>query len=451
MKTFVRILAGAALPLSLAAAQAAHAGAVYVPLPGVTAVGPVAYETQLTITNTLAQQRTLSYLQLGSGVDGTKRQGLNGTPFPVAANKSVVLKPVSGVRGLLELNGPPGLQYSARLVSVGTGGLLGLGVDLPVITSENMVPADGIMVLQGLKSSTTKATDVAIINLGKAVSSCTIKVLRADGTPAFANATISVPALSHSYFTNIFGSVLGGVVDARAEVTCSKDFYAYAQMSDSATGEVAIVTPAGSSSSSLTIPGDPVTGLSCAPAGTICYLFPGLVHLSSQATPARSLFVDPPVGTYSSVKLHFEVTMAGEFTPPASAAHGILYFVKNKNRDMFANIFLRGPGKDSLTLRHGFDQAHVEKAKLERPFIAQPNETYTFDYDYNPGARILSLRVSRAGQLLFELTDKPNVNRILIQAGDKIIIGLGNPGTSPDVEPPSYGWTWSNFKIEFYP
>jgi hypothetical protein len=439
----LRVLSGVLLLLGFATAQAVHAGTTYVSLPGNTTVGGVSYETQITVTNSGGQQRTLNYLQLATEVDGTKRNGINPTPLAVAAGRTSVLKPAGNARGLLELSGPTGLQFSARMVR--TGSNAGLGVELPVITSDNMGVANEELVVQGLQGSATRSTDLIFVNLGQAAASCTASVLRADGSLAFPTATFPLPALSHRHFSNVFAGVQGGVVDGRAEVTCTTDFYVYAQMIDNATGEFAIASPSGSSDSALTTPGEAPTCNN----GAVCYVFPGLVHTSTNSNPDRSLVLTPPLAAYSSVKIRLDVQL-GPWNRPNSAAHGVLYFVRNRNKDMYANIFLRGPGGNNVTLRHGFGQVHGDKAKIERGFAAQPGQTYTFDYEFNPVKKLIVLRVSQNGQTLLELTDRPNVNRVHIEQGDKVIIGLSNPGIT-SVEPASIGWKYSNIKVEFFP
>ena len=204
MKLSSRTLAGLVLPLSLALAPAVHAGTAYIPLPGITTVGPVTYETQVSVTNVLAQPRTVNYLQIASGVDGTLRQGLSRTPLVVAATKTSVLKPAPGSRGLLELSAPAGVQYSARLV--GTGAAAGLGVELPVITSNNIGHSSDRLVVQGLKSLGTKTADLVVINVGKTTASCVASVMRSDGTLAFPQAPLTLLPLSHRFFANIFST-----------------------------------------------------------------------------------------------------------------------------------------------------------------------------------------------------------------------------------------------------
>lgn len=436
----------AILTFAFVSAQAVQAGTVYVPLSGVTTVGSVTYETQISITNSLTQQRTFKYFQIASETDGTKR-GADPLSQAVGSGRTSVLKPPAAFRGLLEMSGPLEFQFAARLVSTGSQG--SLGVELPVISSETMAEADDFQIVQGLRSGGTRKVDFVVVNLAKTASTCTLTTLRADGTAPFAAATITVQPLSHRMFLDIFGSVEGGVTDARVVGTCTTGFYLYAQMTDSATGELAIASPTATGESSLVAPGEEPTGLQCA-TGSVCYVFPGLVHQATRLDPDHYVTLTPPLAPYSSVKIHLEVEHGG-WNTPSSGGHGCLYAIVNNNKDMLAYVFLAGPNKNKLILRHGLNQTHGEKAKLERPYVANAGDVLVLDYEFNPVAGRLELVVSnKAGQVLEQLVGKPNVNRVHIEAGDRFIIGLSNPGNNP-VEPASLNWKYSNLKVEFFP
>lgn len=436
----------AILAFAFVSSQAVQAGTVYVPLSGVTTVGSVTYETQVSITNSLAQQRPVKYFQIATGTDGTKRGG-DPISQAVGAGRTSVLKPPVDFRGLLELIGPSEFQFAARLV--GTGAQAGIGVELPVISSETMASANDSQIVQGLKSGGTQKVDFVVVNLGKTASTCTLTTLRADGTQPFAAATVTVPPLSHRIFLDIFGAVEGGIIDARVIGSCSNGFYLYAQMSDSATGDFAVATPTATGESSLVAPGEEPAGLECS-TGTVCYVFPGLVHHATRSDPDHGITLTPPLAAYSSVKIRLEVEHGG-WASPASGGHGVLYAIVNNNKDMVAYAFLAGPNKNKLILRHGFNQTHGQKARHERPFAADAGDVFIFEYEFNPVARHLELVVSRPdGTVLERIVDRPNVNRVHIETGDQFLIGLSNPGQNP-VEPPSFNWKYSNLKVEFFP
>ncbi len=437
----------AVLLVSLASLRAASAGTAYVPLTGVSAVGNTTYETRITISNGLQTQRAATYLQMATNVDGTIRTGVTSSSLPVPAGRSVILKPTASAFGLLEVTGPPDFQFSARLVP--TSPASAAGVEIPVISSENMAPAGGVLYIHGLAgggTGATRLTDVTLVNLAQTASSCSVSALRADGTTALPTASISLLPLSHRSFLNIFSALTEAVADARLTVSCTKEFYAFGQTGDTATGEVSFLTPAATGNSSLFPPGDPGS-VACANPAT-CFSFPGVVHVSTRGTPDKTLFVTPPIGVYKSVKVHIDVDL-GAWQAPSSGAHGVMYFVRDNNKDMFANVFLKGPSRNSVTLRHGFNQTHAEKAKIEKGISATVGETYSFDYDFNPAARTLSLKISNRGQVISELIGKPNVNMIHIEQGNQVILGLSNPGTNPQIEPASIGWTYRNIKVEY--
>ncbi|HEY9422422.1 MAG TPA: hypothetical protein VIW92_13480, partial [Thermoanaerobaculia bacterium] len=183
---------------ALCAAGAAQAGTVYVPTPGVSTVGGTAYEVQVSVSNAAGQPRETRQLLLANDTDGTQR-GAQSTPVQVLAGRTAVIKPGASFRGLLELSGPADLRYSARL----TGARL--GVQLPVITSDNLIKPNQTAVLQSLVSGGGRASDVALVNLGHQGSQCTVGLFRADGSALAPAATVALKPLSQAYFANALG------------------------------------------------------------------------------------------------------------------------------------------------------------------------------------------------------------------------------------------------------
>jgi translation initiation factor IF-1 len=446
MKPFARAVAQVLVPLGLFMAQDAHAGTAYIPLPGITTVGPITYKTQIDITNTARESLAVDSLQLAPGVDGTLREGRSATRLSIVPRKTFVYRPDPRSRGLLELEGAAGLRYSARLI-----GTDGRRVELPVITSSNLGAADDTLVVQGLDGSASKVTDVVLVNLGETAASCSASVLRADGTYAIEPVAISVPPLSHLVFANIFKGFPRGIVDARSEVSCSNAFYAYAQTADAATGQLTIAGPSAASDSPLAIDkaiSSPSTS-NCSVGSLVCAM-PNEVHTSSKALPNRTLLMSPPAGNYNGLTGHVEVKITGWNPVNNRGAHGVLYIVINKNKSLLANVFLRGPYKNSVTVRHGVCAGSCTKAKVEQGIEVQMNAMYAFDYVYNVAARSITMRMTQNGRLVAEIKSKPNVSRIQIKPGDQIVIGLSNPSVSSFEEPASVGWNYSNLRVELF-
>ena len=434
------------LRLSLAAlfaASAAHAGTGYVPLPGVTIVGPASYEAQVLISNNATQVREVKQVQLATDTDGTPR-GAAPASLQVQGNRTNVVKPAATFRGLLELSGSTDLRFSARLVRLGTGGAL--GVQIPVVTSENLAPANQSLTLQGLIAADTRTTDMTIVNLGKQATECRVSLYRADGSTILANSEVKLKPLSHRYFVNVFSGLAAEITDARATVTCDKDFYAYALLANSATGEIAVVEPSGSGESTLTVPGaEP----EC-PVGAFCFDQKGLVHQPTKAVPVKRVAFNAPAGTFTRLRLSLEVTVGNFYPQDPDGKHLIYWFVINRNFDMPGMLYFRGPNAYTALARHGVGLTHPQKLRIEQPFQAVPGRTYRVENDYDMGRSQLTITVTdvETGDVKARLTGTTNVSKVTLTATDKFLIDMGFPeGKVPD-EVPSYGWAYRNIHLE---
>src|SRR4030095_16564563 len=239
------------------------------------------------------------------------------------------------------------------------------------------------------------------------------------------------------------------VTDVRAEIYCNQSFYAYATV-HGANGQVEyFITPAFSGSSTLLPPGSTAPAKSCS-TGAGVYDFPGVVHTSTRSNPDHTIILSPPEAAYSRLKVHLEVQING-WEPVVSKAHGLLYLVRDKNKDMYANAFLQGPGTNQMVLRHGMNQTSGEKPKLTKGFAETLGQTYAVDFLYDPVGRTLVLTISTlSGQELSRITGTPNVNRVQIDQGQKIVVGLSNQGTE-ESEPDSIGWVYKNLHVELIP
>lgn len=436
----------AAAVLAACTTGALGAGTLYVPLPGVQRIAGVDYEVQVTVTNPAGSARSIEVLQLGSRVDGTRRGDTSPSRHAIAPRQSVVLSPKAAA-GLLEITAPAGVAVSARLV--GTGGAGGLGVELPAITSDVAGGAGDTLFIQGLRNSASRRTDVVTVNLGHRGAKCDGVVRRANGSVVVSAKSLEFPPLSHFRFSNVFGDEQ--VAAGRVEMTCDGPFFAFAQLLDSATGEFAIAAPAGRGDSAFSPPAAAVSGASCAPqkAGTTCFAWPGVVHTSTAKNPALFLFPKVTPATYGAVHVRLDVKVAGwnqDHKP--NAAHGVLWFVRNNNPEMWANLFLRPKGV--LGFRHGFFKTHAEKIAIDRAFQADVGKTYTFDYLYDTRNARITLRVLLGGVEVERIDEVPDVESVVIKPKDRVWVGLSNPGRFKP-EPYSRGWVYRDLLVEFLP
>lgn len=428
-------------------ASAAWAGTVYVPLPGLSQVGAATYEAEVAATNMAAPAASTNQVLLANDTDGTQRPG-QPAALQVPGNRTVIAKPGAAFRGLLELSGSPNLRYAARLAGKGAAGAM--GVALPVITSDNLKAANGSLVLQGLTRTTNRATHLTLVNLGRFPATCTVTLLRADGSSLGAASTATLKPLSQRYFPDLFSVVPGAAdqSDLRAAVSCTREFFAYALLTDSSTGEVAVVEPSGSGESTLSVPGaEP----EC-PTGATCYAAKGVVHKATKEKPVGRVTFNATAGNATRVKLTLDVTVGDWFEADPDAKHLVYWFVINKNQDMPGMLYFRGPDQYTAMARHGIALKHPQKIKIVTPLQAVPGRTYRVvnDYDFAKTTYTVTVMDAANGEIKATLTGAPNVSKYTLKTGDKFLVDMGFPeGVTVD-EVPGYNWTWSDVRVEVY-
>lgn len=438
------------LAVSLCAAGAAHAGIVYVPSPGLAPVGGSTYQVQISITNTAAAPSDVQQALLATNSDGTQRP-TPPTTVTVQPGKTAIVQPGAAFRGLVELNGSSDQRYSARLTGTGPGRL---GVYLPVITSDNLISGGKTVYLQGLLGGSGRTTDLTLVNLASTASQCTASLLQADGTVIAGPVAIAMKPLSHQAVADVFAG--GNAADARITASCTQNFFAYALISDAATGEISYVGPAGNGASGIG-GGTPPPPAGC-PTGAICFDAKGIVHQPTPSNRVHRVTFPAPVGAVKSLRMSLDVTV-GPWYPADPAGKALIYwFVVNKNFDMFGTLYFRGPDpsqpaqpQSQAIFRHGMELTHPQKIKIIQPFAAQVGHTYHCDenYDLQNGSVTVTITDTTTGLAAAQLVGVPNLSAWSFKAGDNFLIDMGFPGTTFD-EVPTDGWTYANVHLEVY-
>ena len=430
-------LAFCLLAILAGGAVAAHAGTVYVPVPGPSTLGGASYEVQVSVTNTAPDARDVKQALLALDTDGTQRATPPST-VQVLGGRSAVVKPGASFRGLLELNGGPELRYTARLSGTGPGRL---GVYLPVITSDTLIKAGETVALQGLISGAGRATDLTLVNVAQTASQCSVSLTRADGAVIGSAATFNLQPLSQKTIGNVFTN--GDFAEVRATVNCTREFFAFALLTDAATGEVTSVGPGGSGESLLRLPGE---GPACPPTAA-CFDVKGVVHQPTTALAVKRVIFTPVPGTYKKIHMTMDVFVSGWWPTNPTGLHMLFWLVKDKNINMFGYGTFRGPDSNQAILRHGIGLTHPQKIKVVQPFTAVPGKTYHLDYVYDTATNFVELAISDNGVVVQRLTSSPNVGSFAFKAGENIVIDIGFPGTNPD-EAPTFGWIYRDLHLE---
>lgn len=246
--------------LCAALAVPAFAGSVYVPYVDELAIGDAQYRTEVWVTNQDPERiRGFEYYMIRSLADGTQRPT---EPVRRVMRPGLTIRlQVTDGPGILEIDGPAAIVTSARLVRVDATGAAQGGTQVPIVSSENLVPAGETAHLQGWeRNGNGRVTNLGLLNLANEQTQCLISAFRSDSSQINQTALVTLPARTHIQYPDALG-ILGEVdlTDARAEVSCDQPFWAYASVYLPSTGDIVFIGPARTGASELVRPGDEPT------------------------------------------------------------------------------------------------------------------------------------------------------------------------------------------------
>ena len=318
---------------ALCVAGAAQAGTVYIPVPGNATVGTASYQVQVAVANTGAQTVNLKQVLLPTDTDGTQRPNLPGTT-QILAGRTTVLQPGGAFKGLLELSGGNTVAYTARLAGSGPGRL---GVYLPVITSSNQVagrpdrrpPGSPL----GLRPVRRPEPGQPLAHRLAVHGHPDPDRRHGDRHSGHFRPQAALPPVDRRHLLRRLGQR-----GARRR-HLHRNFFAFALVSDAATGEITYIGPAGSGASTLTLPGQPAA----CPAGATCFDAKGIVHQPTPANPVHRVQFPAPAGIAKRLRMSLDVTVGPWYPNDPAGKHLIYWFVLNRNFDMAGHALLPRP------------------------------------------------------------------------------------------------------------
>ena len=255
----MRLLRPPGFLLALLVAAPALAGTVYVPYASSPELGGVQYRTWIWASNHNTEINGVAeHLFIPSFTDGTADRDLvDPTQVWMGPGRSRVIRVAPG-RGMLEILASPDVYIHARLVPVGEDPRSGQGIHLPVISSDNLVPADQETHLLGWERQDDGAlasSSFGLVNLGHEGATCSVSAFRDDGQVVVEDVVLGFLPLSHNHFDNVL-SILGQTEGSnwRVSVTCDQPFFPYLAVFYGETGRIVLVGPAASGRSQLDRP-----------------------------------------------------------------------------------------------------------------------------------------------------------------------------------------------------
>lgn len=445
-----RLIAGCLAFAAAASLSPAHAGFVYVPVLDRTGPSGSTHATEVWLSNSGTQERRYGVLFIPAGSNGTQRPSpsVKGTVLPLRTNKLVgITSP--GAPGLLEVEGGTQVLVHARMASSPASG----ATEVPVISSDNALPAGAVAHLQGLFRDASGAyTELEIVNVSTEAAACDVRFFRADGTQIGGAATVAVPPLSLRQFGDVF-SVLGApsLADARAQVSCDRLFYAFAAVFNPARTLLSFVNPSASGASTLPGPSGP------GPApGAIVFERSGLVHAPAVGDEVEIVRV--PVAralTLSRFIAEWDVVPGPWTASKPDGNHNLIWIHRGKYRsNTLANVNTFGPPRSEIKNTQNLDMAARQITTQQVPLVFQPGVSYRLRYVYDATVNKITLTITSDGAAVasFEMNGSALNQRITVPAtGLHVQFGHTAAQAAGGIEFPTYGWTYSNLRIEMQP
>lgn len=454
--------ASVCLALSLLAAPA-MAGTVYVVVPETAGTQGSLHSTEVWISNSGTAQRPFSTTFLPSESDGTKRNGTS-PDIPVPAGRTFLLANVGtgGRAGLLEVASSEAFTIEGRLVNTSPTGVQTFA-PLPVISSANLFAAGQKASVMGLERDPARGnvSHLGIVNLGQAAAQCEVRAYRSDSSQIASAATVSVPALSMRQFKDMLG-LLGeqAAADARAQVSCTQPFYAFGAIFTQPTSQLFFATPAASGASTLNRPGDSGGngngnggGTGNTP-GSVVYQADGHLHTATTGNPKRILGV--PVSRALNLK---KMIVEVDFVPGpwnrerVPGNHAIIWVHRGKFRsNSVCNVNAFGPNKFTVKSNQNVDMPAGTVTAEEMGLTLEQGKKYHLRYVYDAETLNVTTEILAEGAVLKRMSMPGTAsNRVLTVPATGLVVEFGHYPGQEGPEIPSYGWSYSNLKIEMIP
>lgn len=439
------------------AAQPVLAGVVYVPAANILRDG-VQRSTQVVLTNPdPANIRGVSFRFIQSGIAGTP---LPAGPFPTlwvpaggtAATGISANDLPAGKSGMLEVFPLYLTQFvvGGRLVYTKQG-VYTTAVDIPAISSANVLAAGSSAYLQGIEHGNTSGvlTDLGVFNLGTTAAACTMNVTGPTGTPIATGVNFSIPALSSLVYADYFGGATGIEVPANSwsKITCDKAFWAMGVRHNANNGATRLVQPTNTlAQSTLTQPGtQPPPPPPPPPGGSFNFRLPGqFLECTRYNKFWKTSLSDGRVAgkTMKRIVVDFDVYQAG--WDPQKTVHIYMWLQNGPSWSSGLFGYLVGTKSGSTKIKVTYGASTQVVAGLS----GQPGGTYHVHYEWNGTTRQVIVKLTTQGGAT-RASKTLNLSKSTFNVGG-MFFATGSWPTGDGPEALQYGWKYSNLNVDYY-
>ncbi|HEV7784554.1 MAG TPA: hypothetical protein VGQ28_04400 [Thermoanaerobaculia bacterium] len=430
----------ASLVLAALAAVPLQAAPVWVPVLSLQGAGGHTLATKLWISNYAGQTR--SYSTVFRQTDGViVDEALQGS---VPAERAVFFDKAAAREetGLLEIEAAD-LRVDAWIQT--SRGRQTFMTRVPVISADVQTEGGATAFLNGLDRNLSK---IGLVNLGAEAARCDVDFLRADGNLAAASATVVVTAGTLQQFDDALG-VLPADRAVTAQVSCSQAFYAFAVAVNPASSEVSFATPESAMAVRAAVARTPRAAI--ASKGTIVFNAPGLLHKASKQNEKGVVRIPVPQAlALRQMTVDWDVTPGPWSTKNRAGAHGLLWLYRGKFRsNTVANVSFYGPNKNFVKTNQNIDLPQGANTNASGNMLLEQGKVFHFHYVYDAAAESIVLTVSKNGRVVRTVRLAGSAAGNTLSVADAGLIGeFGNYSTQAGPEVATWGWSYSNLRVE---
>lgn len=429
----------ASLVLTALAAVPLQAAPVWVPVTGLQGAGGRTLATKVWISNYAGE--TKSYSSLFRQTDGVVAdEALRGD---VPGERAVYFNKAS-VReetGLLEIEAAD-MRVDAWIQT--SRGRQTFITRVPVISADVQTEGGATAFLNGLDRNLNK---IGLVNLGAEAARCDVDFLGADGNLTAASATVVVTAGTLQQFDDALG-VLPADHAVTAQVSCSQAFYAYAVAVNKTTSEVSFATPESAMALKAAAKAPKTTVDS---KGTITFNAPGLLHKASKQNEKGTIRIPvPQTLTLRQMTVDWDVTPGPWSTKNRAGAHALIWLYRGKFRsNTVANVNFYGPNKNFVKVNQNIDLPQGANTNASGNMQLTQGKVYHFHYVYDMASKSIVVLISQDGHTLrtIRLPASAANGTLTVPAGG-MISEFGHYSTQKGPEVPTWGWSYSNLRVE---
>jgi hypothetical protein len=456
----------AAMAVSL---SAAHAAQLYVPLTNYPGDGTT---LEIVVTNPDTTARTFSGAVLAEGSNGNVDTGTPTDPVTIAPLSTRVIKAPPGT-GAWRLSGFDGLEISARM-RVPTAVADYQGVEIPLLDSDNVHPANSTAIVQSLLAAHGYLTDFALWNASKANMRCEASVHLANGTQIGPDFLIHVAPLSLTLFENVaaVAVVPAQVTQVRIGMKCDQAFFVYSRTVNPQSGYLAVHTAASSIGDGLPNAGSTPTPTPPPPApppppnsgpppppppeggrpATQAAEFRRNGEFYTVTNGERALILNmgvPANVVYSEFRVSYNFHHGGWSRVAADGIHNCGYITRGGwSGDVFMLVTARGPNRNLVRQEITVDLPRNSISQKTVNARLNPGTDYHVDYTYNHKQRKWHLVISELGGGVVVDVQGPTTGPIATKGGLWKIF-FSDETTAAHVT--SLGWTFSDLWVQWLP